>query len=179
MCPFLKRNIKRDTHGQESLDNLLHIPIEIASEIQDLFLEVSSLKEISLQYQAKRRLLEQDGKNSEILESIDIELNLNEKINQIYQRIQSHFKTIIDNDTPFSKQCREYIELRIKSITKELETIQKQQRELQLVGESKKKRNERAYVDTEFCKGNEHAFRYSEKEKRYICTLCGYRLSYS
>jgi len=178
MRPFLKRNNKRHTHGSDSLDDLLDLPIETASEIKDLFLEVSSLKEISLQHQAKRRILEQDGKNIEILESLDIEMNLNEKIDQIYQKIRSHFQTILDNDHSLSKQIQEYIQLRIKGIDKELETIQEQQRDLQLVWESKKKRNKRAYVDTEFCTGNEHVFRYSEKDRLYICTLCGYRLSY-
>lgn len=178
MRPFLKRDTKRYVHGEVSLDTLLHTSIEVASEIQDLFLQASSLKEISSQYQAKRRILEQDGKNSEIIESLDIELTLNEKIDQIYQKIRIHFKTIIDNDRALSKQTQDYIQLRIKSIDKEIEAIQEQQRDLQIVWESKKKRTKRAYVDTGFCKGNEHVFRYSENEKIYICTLCGHRVSY-
>ena len=64
MRQFLKRNTKRHIHGSGPLDDLLDLPIETASEIKDLFLAVSSLKEISLQHQAKRRILRMDAKKT-------------------------------------------------------------------------------------------------------------------
>jgi len=178
MSNFFKGN-KIQYNNSENLQGYLsELPPVTTDEIRKLFLQNSSLTEISARYKKQRRSLEENGSNFEIIDIINKELDVVNEIEQSYQKIKSHFIEIKNKKTIISKQTLEHIQTKIIIINKKIETIHEHQRYLTLLKENKKKKNKKAYIATEFCKSNEHVFKYSEHDSLYVCKTCGYKLSY-
>lgn len=178
MRNFFKGKQAQYNYDKNFPEYLSELPQGATEEIRKLFLQISSLTEISRQYQTQRRVLEEKGSNFEIIEILNKELDVVYKIDQSYQKIKSHFIAIQHENTTLSKQTLEHIQQKIAIIDKEVKTIPDHQRYLTLLKESEKKKNRKAYIATEFCKNNEHVFKYSEHDELYVCTKCGYKLSY-
>ena len=152
-------------------------PQEI-ERIQNLFLEASSLDEIIRQYKTQRKLLEEKGQHFEIIEILDKELQALSSIQNIYQKLLEIFTMISNQKTDSSNDKTEEINLKILSIEKKINIISNQIQFLKILRESKTKQFKNTKVSTKFCKNNEHIFKYSEHEAFYVCTRCGYTLSY-
>ena len=79
--------------NSENLQGYLsELPPVTTDEIRKLFLQNSSLTEISARYKKQRRSLEENGSNFEIIDIINKELDVVNEIEQSYQKIKSHFR---------------------------------------------------------------------------------------
>ena len=177
MRNFFKGKRVQYKQNESLLDYISELPQGSTDEIRKLFLQISSLTEISARDQNQRRSLEENGSNFEIIEIIKKELEVINEIEQSYKKIKSHFIKIQHKKTLLSGQTLEYIQQKIILINKKIETIHEHQQYLKLLKENKKKKNKKAYIATEFCKSNEHIFKYSEHDSLYVCKICGYKLS--
>jgi len=146
--------------------------------VQNLFLQASSLDEIIRRYKTQRKFLEEKGKLFEIVEILDKEIQALSTSQKIYKKILEIFSSISKQQADLSSEEKEQMNLKIFSIEKKINILSDQMQFLKTLKNSKTKQFKNTHVSTEFCKNNEHIFKYSKHEAFYVCTRCGYTLSY-